>query len=65
MFAGLLIYGSIAFAISCIPGKEKPVEAPAATTSDDIPSIESPEFEAWISAEGNAEKLFDKLANMN
>eukprot|EP01040_Poterioochromonas_malhamensis_P024402 gene24402-30172_t len=41
-------------------GKKAPVEAVASAVSvnaGDVPSIESPEFDAWISTPGNLEKL--------
>lgn len=43
--------------------KSKKVEAPAAvvavpaTSGDEVPSIESPEFEQWLVTPGNLEKL--------
>lgn len=44
-------------------GKKAPVEAVASAVSvnaGDVPSIESPEFDAWISTPGNLEKLLQE-----
>jgi len=43
-------------------GKKKEVEnvqpTTATTTDGEIPSVESPEFDQWVSTAGNVEKLF-------
>eukprot|EP01039_Chlorochromonas_danica_P002945 gene2946-3213_t len=55
-------YGTLILIATSGSKKEKPVEAAAqsttANTSGEIPSIESPEFDKWISVPGNVEKLF-------
>jgi hypothetical protein len=42
--------------------KPAPASAAAVTTGGDIPSADSPSFESWIDAPGNAEKWFNNLA---
>jgi hypothetical protein len=50
---GKLIFGG---------GKKKTANAPVAShghTHGEMPSVDSPEFDSWISVEGNCEKLFN------
>ena len=47
---------------SCGKKKEEPKAVIAATPaagSDEIPSVDSPAFETWVSTPGNIEKFFD------
>ena len=53
-------YFSLYLLAKLIPSKKKvaaPEAAHASTSAGEIPSIDSPEFAAWISADGSIEKL--------
>jgi hypothetical protein len=57
------LYTSLYFVSKLASGKKKAVENAESTTSTAsadgaVPSIDSPEFDSWISTPGNVEKLF-------
>lgn len=58
-------YVSLYFVVKAVSGgkKESAVEAAApvvSVSSGDVPSIDSPEFDTWVSTPGNLEKLFQE-----
>jgi hypothetical protein len=57
------VYTSLFFGCKLTFGKKKSLaqtEVPgaSATSNGSIPSIESPEFDKWVSTPGNVDKLF-------
>lgn len=56
------MYTSIFLIVKMLPSspkKEVPVVAASSTSTDGaMPSVDSAEFDKWISTEGNFEKLF-------
>ncbi len=59
------LYVSLYFVVKAVSGgkKESAVEGAAPTvsvSSGDVPSIDSPEFDTWVSTPGNLEKLFQE-----
>lgn len=60
LYAGLFLTYKIVSSFG--KKKEEPkalVMAPATAGADEIPSVDSPAFDAWVSTPGNIEKFFD------
>lgn len=49
--------------VSAFGKKKEPVveAAPAASAAGEIPSVDSPAFDAWVSAPGNIDKFFEGM----
>jgi hypothetical protein len=55
------LYTSLYFVSKLLSGKKKETTSEVSSSgnnNDEIPSIESPDFDKWIAVPGNAEKLF-------
>jgi hypothetical protein len=58
----MALYTSLYFLSTVGSGKKKEIvtaEVVASSSTEGVPSVESPDFEGWISAPGNLEKLFE------
>lgn len=59
----MAFYAALIFVVKASGSKKTPAVEAAPTVSvvaGEIPSVDSPEFDAWVSTPGNLEKLFQE-----
>lgn len=60
-YFGLYMVVKLIGAVSGSKEAPKPMAAPTASSSSEIPSIEDPNFATWIEAPGNIDRLVNSL----